>query len=189
MLLTGPGVPFIYYGEEIGMVGDKPDPDIRTPMQWGPGPNAGFAAEGAEPWRAVNAGFEKVNVDTQAGEPGSLLGLYRELIALRAAHPALSRGSYTPVETGNKAVYAFAREEAGGAAVVVVVNLGASAVKEYGLTVAQSGLRGGVNARALLPAAAEPAPVRIDGRGGFEAWKPLAELGPRAVCIIELRAR
>ncbi len=40
--LTGPGSPFIYYGEEIGMIGDKPDEKIRTPMQWTGEPGAGF---------------------------------------------------------------------------------------------------------------------------------------------------
>jgi glycosidase len=49
ILLTAPGVPFIYYGEEIGMTGTKPDEDIRRPMQWDAGPNAGFST--GSPWR------------------------------------------------------------------------------------------------------------------------------------------
>ena len=49
ILLTLPGTPFLYYGEEIGMTGTKPDPDIRTPMQWRDAPGAGFTD--GEPWR------------------------------------------------------------------------------------------------------------------------------------------
>ena len=42
LLLTLPGLPFVYYGEEIGMTGDKPDPRLRTPMQWAPRPGVGL---------------------------------------------------------------------------------------------------------------------------------------------------
>jgi glycosidase len=53
LLLTLPGLPFVYYGEEIGMTGDKPDPRLRTPMQWSSEPGLGFTSgvpwEGAQP--------------------------------------------------------------------------------------------------------------------------------------------
>ena len=61
MLLTGPGVPFVYYGEEIGMTGQKPDPEIRTPMRWdGSEPAAGFSTHA--PWEALSADPSSVNV-------------------------------------------------------------------------------------------------------------------------------
>jgi len=69
LLLTGPGVPFICYGEEIGMTGDKPDENIRTPMQWSDKAGAGFTS--GNPWAAVNTGFEVNNVERQRAEPDS----------------------------------------------------------------------------------------------------------------------
>ncbi len=88
LLLTLPGTPFIYYGEEIGMTGQKPDQRIRTPMQWTAAENAGFTA--GFPWEPVNADYETVNVEAQAADPDSLLNHYRRLIRLRSEQPALA---------------------------------------------------------------------------------------------------
>ena len=67
MLLTSPGTPFIYYGEEIGMQGRKPDEDIRLPMQWSGEENVGFSD--GKPWRSPEASYPKVNVETQKNDP------------------------------------------------------------------------------------------------------------------------
>ncbi|MEI2689565.1 MAG: alpha-amylase family glycosyl hydrolase [Anaerolineae bacterium] len=63
-LLTLPGVPFIYYGEEIGMTGNKPDERIRTPMQWADEANGGFTS--GTPWEALNSDL----AERQRGQPG-----------------------------------------------------------------------------------------------------------------------
>lgn len=110
MLLLGPGVPFIYYGEELGMPGEKPDPDLRTPMPWtAEEGNAGFAKAGVTPWRAVTKEAARINVERQRGEAGSLWNLYRKLIKLRAEHEALRSGTYEEVD-----VEALAKPEGGG---------------------------------------------------------------------------
>ena len=90
LLLTSPGTPFIYYGEEIGMQGEKPDEDIRRPMQWSGDENAGFS--GGQPWRAPAADYPQVNVAAQENNPNSLLSHYRNLVNLRNAHSALRVG-------------------------------------------------------------------------------------------------
>ena len=83
MLLTGPGVPFIYYGEEIGMTGRKPDERIRTPMRWSAdGPAAGFST--VEPWEALSEDLVGVDVASELGDPDSLLTTYQDLIRVRA---------------------------------------------------------------------------------------------------------
>lgn len=104
--LTLPGIPFIYYGEEIGMTGAKPDPDLRTPMQWtGDARTAGFTD--GEPWRRPNADTASVNVAAQDADPGSLLSVYRDLIRRRQAHADLWRSPLTLIDTGNPDILAY----------------------------------------------------------------------------------
>lgn len=131
MMLLGEGVPFVYYGEEIGMSGDKPDELIRTPMQWTPEPGAGFTK--GKPWQGLNADAGARHVEAMAADSGSLLSLYRELIALRNESVALRRGATTVLETSDPGVYAFVRHAEGAPSVMVIVNLGAKDVT--GLTV------------------------------------------------------
>src|SRR4029077_4923888 len=80
LLLTLPGAPFIYYGEEIGMVGDKPDPRLRSPMQWNAGPGLGFTTGKA--WERAQPDSLTTTVAAQDADSGSLLNLYRCLIHL-----------------------------------------------------------------------------------------------------------
>src|SRR5205823_6498836 len=67
LLLTLPGLPFIYYGEEIGMTGNKPDPRLRTPMQWSPRPGAGFTS--GKPWEAPQPDSLTTNVAVEDRDP------------------------------------------------------------------------------------------------------------------------
>jgi glycosidase len=91
LLLTLPGAAFVYQGEEIGMAdgpGARPPIDragrdgIRHPMQWDGAPEGGFTTSGTRPWLPVVDAAER-NVADQRADPGSLLALYRDLIALR----------------------------------------------------------------------------------------------------------
>ena len=89
MLLTVPGHPFIYYGEELGMRGQKPDPHLREPMRWyraGKGP-------GEPTWEGWSAGDgPAVSVEAEEKDSGSLLNWYRMLIGWRRDIPALRDG-------------------------------------------------------------------------------------------------
>jgi glycosidase len=120
ILLTLPGVPFVYYGEEIGMMGDKPDERLRTPMQWN-GSSRGFTS--GKPWEALQADSLTANVVVEDHAKGSLLELYRSLIRLRANDAALRDGQLEPVDTGNESLLAYLRTN-GSRRVLVVVNLG-----------------------------------------------------------------
>lgn len=103
---TLPGIPFIYYGEELGMTGTKPDPDLRTPMQWtGDAEAAGFTT--GTPWRAPNSDTPTTNVRAQTEDPASLLSTYRRLIRTRTSHPDLWRGEFTMLATDSPAVIAY----------------------------------------------------------------------------------
>jgi alpha-glucosidase len=126
LLLTLRGTPTIYYGEEIGMeqatiprtaVLDPFERNVpglglgrdgcRTPMQWDASAYGGFS--NVPPWLPVPDSVPFPNVATQNGESNSLLNLYRQLIALRRARPALVTGSYQPIAaTGDLLLYARA---------------------------------------------------------------------------------
>jgi len=120
LLLTLPGLPFVYYGEEIGMTGDKPDERIRTPMPWRVAPGMGFTT--GTPWEPLQDDSLTANVAVQDADPASLLNHYRRLIHLRAAEPALGAGDWVALEAGTDGVAAWLRRE-GDRVVMVVANL------------------------------------------------------------------
>jgi len=89
MLLTLPAHPFVYYGEELGMRGTKPDPQLREPMRWY---RAG-KGQGETSWEGWSAGDgPAVSVEAQQADPASLLNWYRMLIRWRRDIPALREG-------------------------------------------------------------------------------------------------
>jgi len=94
LLLTAPGVPFVYYGEEVGINGHNSQG--RSPMQWSAEPHAGFST--VEPYRALAEEWEEFNVAAHDADKGSILSHYRTLIRLRSEQPALRRGKYVPLQ-------------------------------------------------------------------------------------------
>lgn len=121
LYLTLPGIPFLYYGEELGMKGVKPDEDIRKPMQWSAASNAGFST--STPWRAVNSNYATVNVVAQQNDSSSLLNWYKKLISLRSSEASLRKGEYIEVLSTSSEVFAFMRTHENDP-VLVVVNTG-----------------------------------------------------------------
>ncbi len=127
MLLTLRGTPFLYYGEEIGMRdGEIPsdrvcdpvgkrfpglgrDPE-RTPMQWSAAANAGFT-RAADTWLPVSDDYAAVNVAAQDHDPDSLLNFYRRAIWFRKSAPALTLGSYRPLDSAPD-TFVYVREHA-----------------------------------------------------------------------------
>jgi maltose alpha-D-glucosyltransferase/alpha-amylase len=130
LLMSMPGTPVIYYGDEIGM-GDnlflKDRDGVRTPMQWSPDRNGGFST--AEPVRLYapvvmdpTYGYEAVNVETQQRNTSSLLNWMRRAIAVRKATKAFGRGTLTLLYPSNRRVLAYLREHE-NETVLVVANL------------------------------------------------------------------
>ena len=118
LLLSLPGSPFLYYGDEIGM-GDNiwlPDRDgVRTPMQWNADRNGGFSRTDPERLylpaiRNDTYGYQAVNVESQMGRENSLLHWVRERVHIRKQYKAFGRGDYQEVEHSNPRVLAFIRE-------------------------------------------------------------------------------
>jgi len=130
LLLSLPGTPVLYYGDEIGM-GDNYFLDdrngVRTPMQWSPDRNAGFSEASRERLYLPvitdpDYHFETVNVAIQEANPSSLLSWVKRVIDLRGRHPALARGTFAVVPTPNRHVLAYRREH-DGETLLVVANL------------------------------------------------------------------
>jgi len=134
LLLSMPGSPIIYYGDEIGMgdniyIGDRNG--VRTPMQWSPDRNAGFSR--ADPQRLylppiMDAvyGYEAVNVEAQARDPSSLLNWMKRILAVRKTSQAFGRGKLAFLRPGNRKVLAYLRE-LDDEAILCVANLSRSA--------------------------------------------------------------
>ena len=123
MLLTLPGHPFVYYGEELGMRGVKPDPDLREPMRWERSPRA----PGEATWKPATAGTgPDVSVQAELADPGSLLANYRMLIHWREQVGALRDGALTAFAGGNAHVVGWQLRDA-GSRVLVLHNLSGQA--------------------------------------------------------------
>lgn len=153
ILLTVRGVPTLYMGQEIGMrntyipLREAKDPvardvfgwvpeavakrfperinrdEVRGPMQWDATVNAGFCPPHATPWLPVNPDHRTRNVAAQADRPGSLLELYRTLLHVRRAHPALHAGTLRLLDGLPEGVLGYVRE-APGEQVTVLANVG-----------------------------------------------------------------
>jgi glycosidase len=123
LLMTLPGEPYIYYGEELGMRGTKPDPDLRTPMRW----DRSLDARGETTWHVTSpANGGPISVAAQQTDPHSLLNWYRMLIDWRIQIPALRAGGFAVYPQASDQLVAWQRTD-GADTVLVVHNLSGTA--------------------------------------------------------------
>lgn len=137
--LTGPGTPYIYYGEEIGMIGGKPDELIRKPMQWSAQANAGFSD--FDPWQDLAKGWEETNVENASQDPESLLNWYKDLVNTRNQLPVLQKGSYLPFSSSCRRLYTVARVYE-DQVVLVMANLGVQTLEDCTISIEECPLTG-----------------------------------------------
>jgi maltose alpha-D-glucosyltransferase/alpha-amylase len=134
LLLSMPGSPIVYYGDEIGMgdnvfIGDRNG--VRTPMQWSPDRNAGFSR--ADPQRLYLPpimdpiyGYPSTNVEAQVRDPSSLLSWTKRILAVRKTSQAFGRGTRQFLRPGNRKILAYLRVY-GEDSILCVANLSRSA--------------------------------------------------------------
>lgn len=138
LLLTLPGMSFVYYGEELGMENVPIPPEYvhdpaarggentgrdpeRTPMQWTAGKQAGFT-DGPSTWLPIASDYETYNVDKESDDPTSSLSLYRQLGQLRNEKPSLRTGSIKVIEHTQPEVLMFMRSHPKDESYLTVIN-------------------------------------------------------------------
>lgn len=146
ILLTLRGMPFIYYGDEIGMTNAKitgknitdefsrqvKDPKFardpeRSPMQWNKEKYAGFSNK--KPWIPLSDEYQEKNVETELENPRSLLNLYKKIINFRNQSEALMIGSYQSLDTKSKDIFSYVREYE-GEKILTMINFSEKTVEE-----------------------------------------------------------
>ncbi|CAG4893800.1 maltose alpha-D-glucosyltransferase [Paraburkholderia saeva] len=131
LLLSMPGTPVIYYGDELGMgdnihLGDRDG--VRTPMQWSSDRNGGFSRADPEqlvlpPVMGSLYGYDAVNVESQSRDPHSLLNWTRRMLATRRAKRAFGRGTIRFLKPENRKILAYLREVPDEPTILCVANL------------------------------------------------------------------
>ncbi len=182
LLLAGPGLPFLYYGEEIGMIGTKPDEHIRKPMQWDGSRLAGFTAAD-RPWQPLNsaAHIASANVAVQTIDPDSLLSHYRDMIHLRNNNSALRRGGLTAVASSQRGIYAFLRQD-DQQQLLVIINLKDETVDGFTLSLAESEFA--LSMPALVYGGGEVRMPELNAAGGFDAYAPVESLDAQSLIVL-----
>ncbi len=181
--LTLPGVPFVYYGEEVGMTGTGDDINKRRPMQWSAGSHTGFST--VNPWTSPGSNYVTNNVETMDADPNSLLQHYRRLIRIRNEHESLRRGQTLMVDDNESDAFSFARvldQEA----IVVVANTGTQALDPV-LSLDISSLQPGEYFVTELLSHQPMGKIMISTTGGFAGWHfDSASLSGRTAWILLL---
>ena len=197
LLLSMPGTPIIYYGDEIGMgdniyLGDRDG--VRTPMQWTPDRNAGFSRTDPArlylpPIMDAVYGFQALNVEAQSHSLSSLLNWMKRLISVRQSLKVFGRGTLTFLYPSNRAVIAYLRQHE-DVTVLCVMNLSRSAqaveleLPDYAGRVPVEML-----GRTLFPPVGDSTytiTLQAYGFFWFELTKPSGDLRPAAMIVPEL---
>jgi len=181
--LTLPGVPFMYYGEEVGMIGNGADENKRRPMQWTHDANAGFTT--GRPWYAINANYAAFNVQDMQANQASLWQWYRSLISARHAHEALQRGDYAAVNSANTNLFAFARRT-NNEVVIVLHNFSNQNLSNPALALGASNLSAGAHAVQEILSGKTLGTVTIDHVGGFANWQPAVDLPAQGTSLLRI---
>ena len=183
IMLTSPGTPFVYYGEEIGMQGDQIHEWSRRPMQWSGELNSGFST--ATPWEPLGPAWYDYNVAEETGDPDSLLSHYRNLIRIRNEHAALRVGALSVVDATNPGLYSILRVSQ-NEAVLVLVNITSEPISDFFLAKSNSALQQGLYSAAVIMGDGQFEAININAIGGFFHHVDGPEIPPYGTVILQL---
>ncbi|HEY0304470.1 MAG TPA: alpha-amylase family glycosyl hydrolase, partial [Longimicrobiales bacterium] len=185
LMLTLPGLPFVYYGEELGMTGNKQNGDerLRTPMHWSRKAAAGFTT--GQPWEPLAPDSFTANVEVLESDRNSLLNLHRKLIHLRTSEPALGNGEFVPLTTSNPGALAYLRRTS-DQAVLVLANLTNQPLAGVELNGGAGTLTAGRYALTALHGDVAAGALRVSGNGQVRRWIPVRSLAPMQTYIVRL---
>ena len=192
MLLTAPGVPFLYYGEEVGLEGGGQDELKRRPMQWSAEANAGFST--GTPWESVGPDYQTLNVASESADANSILTHYQQLIHSRNQHAALRIGDMFIVTSNDPGLYCILRishDQAGSSpvneAVLVLVNLTNAPISDYSLSLEKSSLTTGSYHLVPIMGSGSFADLTVASVGDFSQYKPASEVPSFGTLILQLQ--
>ena len=176
-----PGVPFVYYGEEIGLASEKID---RLPMQWNTSQYAGFSD--ATPIMLPDNQYTTVNVAAQANDPTSLLSHYRQLISMRYTHPALRTGEFFLVSASNQGLFACLRTTP-DESILAIVNLTGSPIRDYQLSLESSTLAQGEYSPVSLLDETSMNTLTVLEDGRIADYMPVSEIPAYATLLLSTK--
>jgi alpha-amylase len=179
--LSLPGIPYLYYGEEIAMSGMKPDENIRLPMQWSDQMNAGFTT--GTPWRTVDFNYPNYNVSTLQKDPTSIWNHYQKLIKARLSLKAMTQGSYKDVTSNNNSLYSFLRIK-DGESVLAVHNFTSNA-QFMTLSIASSGLAAGSYTAQNVLTGELVTKLNVSSGGSFTDYVPTEKINGYSSMLIK----
>jgi len=193
LLLTSPGVPTLYFGEEIGMLGRVKDKNgnwlctnASYPMQWSSEKNAGFTVGIPLVWPDPN--YAQFNVSDEMKDPASLFSHYKTLIGLRNAHPALRIGSLNIVSSSNPGLFASLRVSS-TEAMLVLVNLTNTPIGNFSLSLNEGPLQSGEYLGLALIGQGPVVNLNVTSTGGFSDYGPIPTIPAYATVIIQFNPK
>jgi glycosidase len=185
LYLTLPGVPFVYYGEEIGMRNQPPDKLLLPPMQWTGERYVGFSD--VAPWSEVYVD-PLSNVSAETGDPNSILSHYRTLISLRNRYPALRTGELFLLSTSAQGLFACLRTSP-TESMLILVNLSASPIPEPKLSLEAGPLSQGEYAPTTLISDTRLASLTVLDNGRISDYIPAPVIPPYATIVMLLQSK
>ncbi len=184
LLLTAPGVPFIYYGEEIGMQGDQSHDWVRRPMQWSDEMNSGFST--GSPWQPLAPAWDSYNVADELVDEEFILSHYQNMIRIRNEHAALRVGEMDVLTTTDEAVFSIMRVSE-DEAVLVLVNLGDQTADDVWIAIDESQLPAGQYSPVPIHGEKTLPPIEVKTNGAVFHLLSTLELAPYETYIYQLQ--
>ena len=179
-MLALPGVPYIYYGEEIGLIGTTDNMDNLTPLQWSGETNAGFST--GTPWMTPNSKYKTFNIADQQVNYTSFWHIYRQFIRIRQDQSALRKGNYFTIDSDD-GTYTFLRQD-GDEAIIVASNLKAFTASDVSISLSYGTLTpGNYTLIDLLTGVSHN--VTVTAEGGFMN-ENIGDLGRYQVALYKL---